>query len=130
MKIHHLGYAVDDLDLAVKQFEEIGYKKIRCKTIDELRKVSIQFVKQDQFLIEVIAPLSIDSPLKTFLKKIGPSPYHLCYEVPKITDAILKLKKKHFIVVENPLPAKAIGGRVAFLFNKEIGLIELLERRR
>lgn len=131
MKIHHLGYMVSDLDSAVEQFESIGYKRIRGRTIDELRQVAIQFIKKDQFLVEVIAPLSADSPIKTFLRKIGPSPYHLCYEVLQIDSAILKLKKQHFVVVQKPLPAKAIGGQmVIFLFNKEIGLIELVEKRK
>lgn len=129
MKIHHLGYAVNDLGLAVKQFGKIGYKKVGRKTNDKLRNVSIQFMKKERLLIEIIAPFSSASPVKSLLKKIGPTPYHLCYQVPKIFPAIKKIKKDHFVIIEGPEPAKAIGGKmVAFLFNKDIGLIELVEK--
>lgn len=57
------------------------------------------------------------------------SPYHICYEVENIEEAILELKKQKFILVQKPQVAVAMNNKkVCFLFNKNTGLIELVEK--
>ena len=56
-------------------------------------------------------------------------PYHTCYEVVDIEVEIKKLKKNGYIQVSKTVPAIAFENRlVCFLYNKNIGLIELLNK--
>ena len=58
------------------------------------------------------------------------SPYHICYEVPDIEKTIDILKKRRFILTDGLKPAVAFDNRrVAFLLNRNTGLIELLEKK-
>lgn len=129
MKIHHIGYAVKNIEEAIKNFKDLGYKTLGILEADEKRKVKIQFMQNDNYTIELISPSGEDSPIKNILTKIGNTPYHFCYEVENIERTIQMLKRKKYLLVENISPAKAINNqKVAFLFNNEIGLIELLEK--
>lgn len=56
------------------------------------------------------------------------TPYHICYLVDNIDSTVNELRKKKYILVSNPEKAIAIqNSRVCFLFNKNVGLIELVE---
>ena len=131
MNIHHIGYAVHNIDHAIKSFLSLGYS-IGNKTIDTNRKVIIVFVKNGNVKVELIAPLELGSPVEGVLEKNGPTPYHICYKVLNIDDAIKDLMKEGWIVLIKPAVAPAITenereAKVAFLYNKNVGLIELLE---
>ncbi len=63
-------------------------------------------------------------------KKIGNSPYHICYEVDNLENAIEELGQKRFVLWEEPQIAPAIDDRrVAVLVNGQMGMIELLETK-
>lgn len=62
------------------------------------------------------------------LDKVGVSPYHTCYQVSDIDDAIRKLKKMRFMPLSKPVIACALDdNKICFLYNKDVGLIELVE---
>ena len=79
-------------------------------------------------LVELLAPVDETSPVNKTLEKLGVTPYHTCYVVDNIEDAIASLRKMRYVMVSKPAEAVAIkGSRVVFLFNKNVGLIELVE---
>ncbi len=130
---HHVGYAVENMDRSIKAFNKIGFVKDSDVVPDEFRKVNIVFMKNKAGgqLVELIEPMSEESPAyQTVCKMNGSaSPYHICYEVDDIEWAVKELKRRKFVVTSKANPAVAIGGRrVAFLFQKDAGLIELVER--
>lgn len=128
MKIHHIGYAVSDIAMSAESFEKLGYKYYSDIVEDRERCVSIQFMEKDGYLIELIAPLNDKSQISSILKKVGSSPYHFCYEVQNIDSEIENLLISGYVLIEKPNEAVAIANKkVAFLFNKDIGIIELLE---
>ena len=62
------------------------------------------------------------------LDAVGVSPYHTCYEVKNLQEAIAQLRQQRFMLVNGPVPACALENReIAFMFNKNYGLIELVE---
>ena len=74
------------------------------------------------------APVDENSPVNRTLDKMGVTPYHCCYSVDDMEGAIARLKKIKFVPLIKAVEACAIGGRrVCFLFNKKVGLIELVE---
>ena len=129
MTFHHIGYAVKNLSTAVKNFELLGFRISSDPFLDKNRKVCIQLMKtENNTILELVSPALEGSPIDSFLQNTGPGCYHLCF----VTDDIVKdkeflsdLKFKTIIDIEK---APALGNcRVIFLYNKEIGLIELAE---
>jgi methylmalonyl-CoA/ethylmalonyl-CoA epimerase len=128
-KIDHLGYAVSDIDRSLKVFLDLGYKKVSDLVIDEIRNVKIVFVKKSDLKIELISPLNEKSPINSYLKKNGNTPYHICYHVQDIFETIEKLKAMNFKLIERPNAAIALKNKkVAFLFNIDYGILELVEQ--
>ena len=130
---HHVGYAVANIHEAVKKFFDLGYENTSEIIQDENRRINIVFMKHKDadMCVELIEPLDDHSPVSATLsqKKNVASPYHICYETHSLKKSIYLLKKKGYYVTSNPAPAPAIGNRcVAFLVNRDAGLIELLEK--
>lgn len=129
MKVHHIGYAVKDIEAAIETFERLGYEtKSGGVCEDNIRSVKICFMQNGNECIELVAPNGEKTPVDGVLKLNGATPYHVCYEVQNMDGAIENLKKQKFIVMQKPAVAPAIQNcNVAFLYNKDIGMIELVE---
>lgn len=127
MKVHHIGYAVKRLDKAAELFEGLGYAAGEI-TEDEARRVKILFMKNEHACVELVAPNGEPNSVDGVLNKNGPTPYHICYEVADMEEAVGKLKENGWMVVREAEAAPAIGGAsVVFLYNRHIGMIELVE---
>lgn len=137
MVVHHIGYAVKDLEAGIAAFEQLGYTAGGI-TQDEARRVRICFLKSQvpppretlqSVTVELIAPDGTSSPVDGVLKKMGATPYHICYSTPNLEEAISALTEDgSYMLVSPPAPAPAIGGCcVAFLWSRAAGLIELVE---
>ena len=128
MKIHHIGYAVNNIEDSLNEFKKLGYKCVENKIVDKKRKVIIQFIENGDYSIELVAPLGKESPVTNLLKKQGNSPYHICYETDNLEKEIKDLDDDGFVIISDLLKAPAINNKkVIFLYKKEIGLIELVE---
>lgn len=128
MRVHHIGYAVKNIDKGIKAFTDIGYEKISEIIDDSERRVKIVFMKKQSECIELIAPNGENNAVERILKKNGPSPYHICYEVENIEQTVLELKNNGYIMFTQPQAAPAMDRqRVVFLIHKDIGIIELVE---
>jgi methylmalonyl-CoA/ethylmalonyl-CoA epimerase len=131
MKVHHIGYAVNDIQKSLVMFQKIGYTIESGPVKDIKRNVEIAFIQNNNYNIELIAPLNNDSPIKNYLNKVGNTPYHICYETDNILTTINELKKQRYIVIEKPSEAIALESlRIAFLYHPFYGLLELLERKK
>lgn len=127
MKIHHIGYTVKDIDTAMGDFVLLGYSAIGEKCLDDKRNIIIQFMRNGDYIIELVAPANDASPVTNILKKLGSTPYHVCYETDDIHASVAELKSAGFMVIAEPLEAPAIEIRkVAFLFKNAVGIIELV----
>lgn len=130
MKIHHVGYFVDDINASAVEFQNIGFSTLNDVVEDTARKINILFLENNGYIIELIQPMSDISPFYGLRKRYRNSPYHICY----VTDNLIKEIEKMvnlcgYVLFLPPSPAPAISGcpNVAFLMNKHIGIIELVE---
>lgn len=125
---HHIGVAVKDLDATAAMYELGGYKR-SASVFDPIQNVNICWLtKKGTPTVELLAPVGEKSPVNKTLEKVGVSPYHCCYVVDCLEEAVAELRKQKYIVVSKPAEAVAFcGSRVCFLFNKNVGLMELVE---
>jgi methylmalonyl-CoA/ethylmalonyl-CoA epimerase len=126
---HHLGYATKSIEETSIFFLTLGYTKSPT-IMDPIQNVNIAFLtKVDSPRIELVEPIDDKSPVMNILGKNGVTPYHVCYEVIDIFQAVSDMKKLRFIPLFKPVPAVALDNRlICYLFNKDTGLIELLDK--
>lgn len=111
--LDHIGIAVRSIE-AAKVYEALGL------TIDHTETVTTQGVKT-AFLsvgdanLELLEPLSPQSPVGKFIEKRGEGIHHICLRVDNLEEHLALLKAKGFrLINESPVPG-AHGCRVAFL---------------
>lgn len=127
MRIHHIGYVVNDILKSIQEYEQLGFAKESEIVQDVARKVFICFMINGDYRVEFIAPCVSDSPVSNLLNKVGESPYHICYISADLDHDLKTLTSQKYLMIERPSSAVAIEGkRVAFLFKKNVGLIELV----
>lgn len=130
MEFHHIGIATNNIDETVNKYNIFGYAKSTEIFHDTIQNVYITFMeKPNSPRIELVAPVNQDSPILNILNKNGTMPYHTCYEVIDIYLEVERLKKIKFVLVSKIVPAIAFENRlVCFLYSKDSGLIELLNK--
>ena len=129
MKVHHIGYFVKNIEKGKKTFLALGYEIEQDTVRDEYRGIDIAFLEKDGYRVELVSPFTEESVVYDLRKKMGNSPYHICYEVENLESAIEDLQEQRFVVTQEPHEAVAIDGkRVCFLVHGQMGIIELVEQ--
>lgn len=132
MRIHHIAYAVENIAAARVKMEYLGYRVTQPVMRDTERNIRIEFMRHQEsgLCIELVEPDGEPNSVSGYLdKNNGMSvPYHICYETGDLEQTIEECRGKGFMLLQKPAPAIAIDGRrVAFLFSKDGGMIELVE---
>lgn len=102
MKLHHTGYVTGNIEETAKVFADLGYVA-QPMFDDTVQKCFICFLKKgsEETLVELVQPVRM-------LKKIGVSPYHLCYEVDDVQAIYEELSKKdNWVAMFEPVKAVA-----------------------
>ena len=130
MRFHHVGIAVQKINEAIHAYKALGYSQTSAIIHDPIQKVQLCFLDKDESpTLELVSAISIDSPVTNILAKSGPTPYHNCFEVDDITESVASLKQYGYRRLSAVVSAIAFGNRrICFLYHKEVGLIELLEK--
>ncbi len=131
LKFHHLGVATRSIEKSASVYSKLGYTLSEVKT-EPSQNVKIAFLSKDgDPLIELVEPLTGDSPVSQIVKHSGTTPYHTCYEVDDINKALDKLEDMNFRPLFEPLISEVMEhGYFCYLFSAEIGLFELYERKK
>jgi methylmalonyl-CoA/ethylmalonyl-CoA epimerase len=131
-KLLHVGVAVPSLGPTTELLSALfGYRVMSGPFDDPIQKVTVNFLSKsddDVAEIELIAPITEDSPIRSMLAKDGGGAYHLCFETSDIDAALVHAKKHGCIVVSAPVPAVAFQGRrIAWIYTRSRQLFELVE---
>ena len=132
LKLRHVGVAVPSLGPATEALADLfGYRVVSGPFDDPIQKVSVNFLTQsdqDVAEIELISPLSEDSPIASMLRKSGGGAYHLCFETTDIEQALVHAKNNGCVIVSPAVPAVAFNGRrIAWIYTRSRQLFELVE---
>jgi methylmalonyl-CoA/ethylmalonyl-CoA epimerase len=130
LRLHHIGIAVKDIARAIEDHRSrLGCLPQGEIFHDPVQTALIQFlsVPGDPVLIELVAPDGPASKLSRAVKK-GVMINHLCYSTQDIERACEFLRGEGMVVIHDPVPAVAFGGRrVAWLMGENWYLTELVE---
>jgi methylmalonyl-CoA/ethylmalonyl-CoA epimerase len=126
-RVAHIGVAVSDLEAALAIYRDIlGLEPTSPITADGASIVSI---KLDEIEVELMEPISPDSPVAKFIEKRGPGIHHICYRVPNLDRTLDECRRLGFQLIDDSPRPGAEGRRVAFIHPKAAGgiLLELTE---
>jgi methylmalonyl-CoA/ethylmalonyl-CoA epimerase len=130
LKLHHVGIVVKSIEQSTPRYRQLfGLRPVSPVVTDERQHVNVQFLAldADATSVELIEPLPGNSPARGALEK-GGGLNHLCFEVEDIEAFVRHAESDGVVCVCAPVPAAAFDGRrIAFLYYREIGLIEFVE---
>lgn len=131
MRLHHMGYVVQDIEPAIQGFERSLQAQWDNRISDDPnQKVRVAFLttRPGDAQIELVQPVGEDSPVHRFLREKGGGLHHACYMVPDLERQITEMRSRGALLAKRPKPAVAFDGRrIAWLITAEGFLIELLE---
>ena len=127
--IDHIGVAVESLDEAIPLYaEQLGMELVHRETVSEQGVEAVLLDVGDSH-VELLQPLSPETPVGKFLARRGPGLHHVAYRVADI-DAVLRSLASAGARLIDASPSIGIrGARVAFLHPGSTGgvLTELVE---
>jgi methylmalonyl-CoA/ethylmalonyl-CoA epimerase len=111
--IHHLGFAVEDLDDALGTYERLfGAELEQRATGDGLRGANV-LIGGDR--IELLAADDPETPIGKFLARRGPGMHHVAFAVEDIHGEVEALKAKGVELIDQQPRMGLFGHQVAFL---------------
>lgn len=116
--VSHIGIAVDNLEKSIELFSQI----LGCDPIS-IEEVADQKVKVAIFrpggrhttAIELICPISDDSPIKKYLDKRGQGLHHISINVEDIAGKLDNLKSRDFKLIDQAPRQGAEDKKIAFV---------------
>jgi methylmalonyl-CoA epimerase len=113
--VHHVAFAVEDLDEAVAIYRRLFDAEVELEGRMEEQGVNAVYLRVGAGRVELVSPLSADTPVGRFLAKRGPGMHHVAFEVDSVEDAIGELTERGAHVIDSE-PRPGLGGkRVAFV---------------
>jgi methylmalonyl-CoA/ethylmalonyl-CoA epimerase len=125
--IAHVGIAVSNLDEALAFYRDVlGLEPHPPEVADGATIVSLPF---GDSAVELLAPLSPESPIGKFLAKRGPGIHHICYRVPDLDAALDACRAAGYRLIDEVPRSGAEGRQIAFVHPKATAgiLLELTE---
>jgi methylmalonyl-CoA/ethylmalonyl-CoA epimerase len=129
-RLNHVGVATPSIEKSVEAYRTLlGATEVHAPFDLPAQGVRVCFIDTPNTQIELIEPLSDESPVAGFLRK-NPAggQHHVCFEVDDIGAAVADLTARGATVLGEPRIG-AHGTPIVFVHPKDFGglLVELME---
>ncbi len=126
-RIHHIGIAVEDLDIASSFFEK--HFSLNPKSRESFGELAFTFVPLRGTSLELLQSTSDNGVISKFIQKRGQGIHHITFEVDDIQAELDRLKKNGITLINEKPYRNAHDELVAFIHPKSTYgiLIELLQ---
>jgi methylmalonyl-CoA/ethylmalonyl-CoA epimerase len=120
-RIDHIGVAVEDLDAAIALHEgTYGMALVHREVVSEQGVEAVLFDVGENH-VELLRPLSQDTPVGKFLAARGPGLHHVAYQVGDIEAALATLEQQGARLIDTTPRTGIRNSRVAFVHPKSSG---------
>ncbi|WJQ83962.1 methylmalonyl-CoA epimerase [Brevibacillus brevis] len=117
-KIAHIGIAVKSLDKTLPFYtEQLGLELVGTEIV-ESEQVQVAFLKIGESHIELLEPLSDESPIAKFMEKRGEGIHHIAFDVDDVTARLTTLKEQGVPLIHEIPKAGAHDALIGFLHPK------------
>ncbi|MBF8189721.1 methylmalonyl-CoA epimerase [Nonomuraea sp. K274] len=134
MRIDHVGIACRDLEEKIAFFSETFELTVVTREVNEEQGVKEAMLhiadgEGGGSYIQLLEPLSEDSPVGKFLAKRGEGVHHVAFGVPDVAEAMAKINEKGVRLLDERPRHGSMGSEIAFLHPKDVGgmLTELVQ---
>jgi len=132
--INHVGIAVADLQAAIDFHTSVLGLRLAHREENEEQQVSEAMLETsesggERAVVQLLAPLGEDSPLRRFLAGQGAGIQHIAFRVSDVESAAAEYRRRGLrLLYDSPKPGTR-GSRINFIHPKDTGgvLIELVE---
>lgn len=131
MKIDHIGIATRELESALKIWTKaLGLELEGTEEVPD-QGVRVAMLPIGETRIELLEPLSEDSPVGKFIEKRGPGIHHIAIRVKDIRAALEQLRQNGTRLIDNVPRIGANDCLVAFIHPAATNgvLLELVEHK-
>src|SRR3954470_53638 len=128
-RVDHIGVAVEDLDAAIALHEKTYDMTLVHREVVEEQGVEAVLLDVGESHVELLRPLSGETPVGRFLAARGPGLYHVAYQVDDVEAALGAAREAGLRLIDETPRTGIRGTRVAFLHPKTAGgvLTELVQ---
>ncbi len=129
MKIDHLGIATKGIEEALRFWEDaLGLESVHTEVVED-QKVRVAMLPVGESRIELLEPISDDSPISKFLEKRGAGIHHVAVKVEDIRASLKRLKENGVVLIDEEPRLGAGGCLVAFVHPRSANgvLLELVQ---
>lgn len=113
-RVNHVGIVVKDLSEALNAYSAgFGSGAVKIVEIPDAQ-LRVGVLEADNVEVELLEYQNTELPLVKLLRGDKAGINHVCYEVEEMEEALKKLKKKGFKIIEG-FPRKGVHGKIAFL---------------
>lgn len=123
-RVHHLSFVATDLDAAVARWESLLGIAVAERGPVAGRGAEVAIFKLANINLEVVAPVTADSPLHDLLARQGEGFFHLAFAVDDVDAACKQLDDRGVRMKGPPRPAYK-DWRVAYLDSESTGGIPM-----
>jgi methylmalonyl-CoA/ethylmalonyl-CoA epimerase len=128
-RISHLGLAVKDLDAAVRLYQGVFGLKVEHRWVAEADQMEAASFRLGDIEIELMQPLTPDSPVGRFIARRGEGIHHVAYKVDDVAEALASARSSGIETIDEQ-PRLGGGGatRIGFLHPRStFGVLTELE---
>ena len=133
LRIDHVGVAVRDLDEAIAFYERVfGMRSVHVEVNEEqgVREAMLSVGPDPSGgCVQLLAPLTPESPIAKFLDRNGPGVQQVAYTVEDVEAASAALRERGVRLLYDEPRRGTAGSRINFVHPKDAGgvLVELVE---
>jgi len=119
MRVDHIAIAVNNVEEALKNYQNI--LKIEKIDIEEVpnEKVRVVMLKLEDSRIELMEPMTNDSPISKFLRDKGEGIHHIAITADNIENDIARAKKNGMRFL-GEIRSGSYGRKIAFIHPKSL----------
>jgi methylmalonyl-CoA/ethylmalonyl-CoA epimerase len=119
--IDHVGIAVEDLEAAIALYRDtLGMPLVHRETVTE-QGVDAVLLDVGDGHIELLSPLSAETPVGKFLARKGPGVHHVAYRVADVEQTLQALAGSGVRLIDEQPRIGIRGSRVAFVHPASTG---------
>lgn len=119
--IDHIGIAVEDIDAAMKIYNEQFEMAVQYREVVESQGVEAVLLEVGDAHIELLKPLGPDTPVGKFIEKRGVGMHHVAYRVEDVQAELDRLKALGLELIDETPRIGIQGSTVAFVHPQSAG---------
>jgi methylmalonyl-CoA/ethylmalonyl-CoA epimerase len=132
LNVHHVGIACRSLDASIDRYVSVFGLTVVAREVNEeqgVREAMLATTSGTSY-VQLLEPLSADTPVGKFLERRGEGMHHIGYEVADVTAALESIGGLGSVRLIDSRPRHgSMGASIAFLHPADLGgvLTELLQ---